>query len=72
MKRLLLCTAPILVLTASANAQWIMGSGNSPSTHAAGSLNMPNPYPSTGCWTAYGCALLKQQARVQRNKQPRR
>jgi hypothetical protein len=34
MTRLLLCTATILALTAPAKAQYFMGGGNSPSTHA--------------------------------------
>jgi hypothetical protein len=68
MTRLLLCTAMLLALTASANAQSTI-----PTSSYFGGGGMDGiyrqPYPSSGCWTAYGCELLKQpQARGQRNK----
>jgi hypothetical protein len=78
MTRLLLCTAAILALTASANAQWIMGSGSSPSTHAHahvhGGVYYGQNRPTFGnhvCRPPVICAAPKQ-VRAQRSKQPRR
>jgi hypothetical protein len=77
MTRLLLCTATILALTVSANAQaLIIGGGNSPSTHAAGVTrgNYPSIPGNNGCWSASkaDCYAAPRQARPQRIKQPRR
>jgi hypothetical protein len=77
MTRLLLCTATILALTASANAQFIIfGGGNSPSTHAAGVTrgNYPSAPGDHGCWSASktDCYAAPKQAQPQRTKRPRR
>jgi hypothetical protein len=80
MTRLLLCTATILALTVSANAQaLIIGGGNSPSTHAAGVTrgHYPGSYPTGRVCSRVtaneGCVPVSQQpARPQRIKQPRR
>jgi len=69
----LLCTATILALTASANAQ----SGGPFGSSYFGPLSSGNYYPPTpgdrGCWSiANNLCKAPQQARSQRSKQPRR
>jgi hypothetical protein len=73
MTRLLLCTATLLALTASANAQ----SGGPIGSSYFGPLSSGNYYPPTpgdrGCWSiANNSCKAPQQARPQRIKQPRR
>jgi hypothetical protein len=70
MTRLLLCTATILALTVSANAQaLIIGGGNSPSTHAAGVTR--GNYPSLGITVAglpQKRTAMQRQGRRDRNE----
>jgi hypothetical protein len=71
MTRLLLCTATILALTASANARYF-GPNSGSAIHAG---NSPPSVPGYTC--AYtiakgACVDAPKPARVQRIKQPRR
>jgi hypothetical protein len=72
MTRLLLCTATILALTVSANAQssgpafgnYFMGGG--------GFSGLSNPYQYTQSPTKSAVRAIRDQTQSQRSKQPRR
>jgi hypothetical protein len=79
MTRLLLCTATILALTASASAQGYFGGSDGGMGRYHGVMPNPGPYrainhdPATGrTYAREADYLTPKQARPQRIKQPRR
>jgi hypothetical protein len=79
MRRLLLCTATLLALTASAHAQEYFGGSDGGMGRYHGVMPNPGPYrainhdPATGrTYAREADYLAPKQARPQRIKQPRR